>query len=56
MTDDITKCEVCGLNQWKALVEGWHVCFLCIAEFVKETDATIEAWNWWAAHEAGIID
>lgn len=55
MTDE-RKCDACGINQWNVMVEyseGWHVCFTCIAEFVKETDATQEAFDWWVEKERG---
>lgn len=49
MNDD--KCDACGVNDWDANVDDWYVCFTCVAEFVKETDATHEAFEWWIENE-----
>ena len=42
--DNNEPCDACGINPWRVIVEGWHVCFLCVSEFAKETD---EAFDWW---------
>lgn len=51
MATDTIKCDACGINARQVIVgdteDGWRVCFTCIAEFVKETDATPEAFDWW---------
>ena len=54
----MTECDACGVNTWDVLVgdaNGWKVCFTCIAEFVKETDATQEAFEWWIENERGNV-
>ena len=58
------RCDACGVNAAQVAVGTdaryglaseykWSVCFLCVGEFVKETDATYEAFDWWIEKERG---